>query len=415
MQPKPACDWTSTDVCIASWGKIPAIAERDQGPMKFVVIADEAHSMQSMEASRTRDALKLMLCEDVHECVGVLLLTGTPMKNGKPGNLFPLLKAVKHPFGNHQRDYETHFCAGSYRHFGARSVWNANGASNLVELRELVSSHVLHITKDAVMKDLPPKQRLIHTVPVSAKSQQKHIQAMRDLARVYNAPDRENIDKNESILGAVQKVRMVGSFAKVDATVQLAQQRLQDEPAIVIFTSFVDVAKLVHQRLTESGWEGQLLTGETPPKKRQKMVDDFQNGLSPVFVVTFGAGGVGLTLTAACTVILLDRPWTPGDALQAEDRVRRIGQTKSVTSIWVSAFDLDKQIDAMLEQKNNTSNTVLTEGECASLNAEAPRINIFQMLRSILPGPGGNVAAVASEMDSMRQTSMLEFSQKVSE
>jgi hypothetical protein len=421
VQDKDACDWTTTDVCIASWAKVPA-PPRDtnsEAVTKYVVIADEAHSMQSMQASRTQDALKLMLTpsSSSSQCVGVLLLTGTPMKNGKPGNLFPLLKAVGHPFGNNQRDYEVHFCAGYSQNFGGRSVWNASGASNLVQLRELVSSHVLHITKDSVLKELPPKVRTIRTVPVSAKAHLQHTQALKDLAKVYHDPSNGD-KKNESVLGAVQKVRVVGSFAKIDATVQLAQQTLQTEPAVVIFTSFVEVAKSVHQKLKVSGWEGHVLTGETPPKKRQGMVDDFQNGLCSVFVVTFGAGGVGLTLTAACTVILLDRPWTPGDALQAEDRVRRIGQTKPVTSIWVSAFELDQQIDAMLEQKNNTSNVVLADAADESTSTDAPRISIFQMLRSILPGGGGAVdngkRQPVEQSDGMRQTSMLEFSQAAS-
>ena len=68
-----------------------------------------------------------------------------------------------------------------------------------------------------------------------------------------------------------------------------------------------------------------------------------------------------MTLTAAHSVILLDRPWTPGDTRQAEDRVRRIGQTKPVTSIWMSALDLDFLVDKLLESKEQTSNAVLAQ------------------------------------------------------
>jgi SNF2 family DNA or RNA helicase len=111
-----------------------------------------------------------------------------------------------------------------------------------------------------------------------------------------------------------------------------------------------------------------------------------------VFVCTFGAGGVGLTLTAACTIILLDRPWTPGDALQAEDRVRRIGQTKAVTSIWIRAFEVDEQIDAMIEEKNQTSHAVVDGRDIAVSSSNddrahkpAPKISIFQLVKSIIP------------------------------
>lgn len=103
-----------------------------------------------------------------------------------------------------------------------------------------------------------------------------------------------------------------------------------------------------------------------------------------MFVSTYGAGGVGLTLTAAHTIILLDRPWTPGEAQQAEDRVRRIGQTKPVRSIWMVAFDLDKQIDTLLEQKNNTSSVVLKDGQADLTTSGAPKISIFALLKSVL-------------------------------
>jgi hypothetical protein len=83
-------------------------------------------------------------------------------------------------------------------------------------------------------------------------------------------------DDNESVLGAVQRLRVTCSHAKVGATVELAIKVLEQEPALVLFTSFAQVAKQVHQQLAASGWEGELLTGETPAKKRQGMVDNFQ-------------------------------------------------------------------------------------------------------------------------------------------
>lgn len=148
------------------------------------------------------------------------------------------------------------------------------------------------------------------------------------------------------------------------------------------------------------------------------MVDNFQNGISPVFCCTFGAGGVGLTLTAAHTVILLDRPWTPGEASQAEDRVRRIGQTKPVTSIWMSAFDLDKQIDSLIEQKKQTAAAVLgddTENAANAGGGEPKKFSIFQMLKAVLPGAvaanKNGAGGGSSSNDGMKQTSLLQFSQ----
>lgn len=373
---KPDPDSVLMHIC--SWAKIP---EKISSSIRnYVVICDEAHSMQSLEAGRTKAVLQLSKSS---RCVGVLLLTGTPMKNGKPSNLFPLLKAVKHPFGDHQKDYERHFCDGREKNFGrGRAVWDANGCSNLGQLKEHIASHLLHMTKEECLKELPAQTRVFRHVPVSSKHQLQHNQALNQLATMYAATGKlENA--GEAILSAVARVRHIGSYAKIDATVAIVIEVLQEQPAVVVFSSFATVAKLVHQKLAESGWKGELLTGETPAKKRQGLVDNFQEGLAPVFVSTFGAGGVGLTLTAAHTIILLDRPWTPGEARQAEDRVRRIGQTKPVTCIWMVAFDLDKQIDQILEQKTNTTNAVLADGD-AENQQSAPKISIFQLLKSVL-------------------------------
>jgi superfamily II DNA or RNA helicase len=405
------------DVWIVSWSKVPTKV----GFSQYVVVADEAHSMQNMKAARTVQTLQLTRPS---HCLGVLLLTGTPMKNGRPSNLLPLLKAVRHPLARHERAFETHFCQGRHIYFGqgggGTAKWTATGSAHLSQLRELTQSHLLHLTKDECLKELPPQTRVFQAVPVSSRMQMQHDEALRHLAKVFT--DKKNsINANgDAILGAVQKLRMIGSLAKIDGTVQLAKQVLETEPAIVIFTSFQKVAAAVHRQLCDAGWQGELLTGETPAKKRELLVDKFQNGLSPVFCCTFGAGGVGLTLTAAHTCVLLDRPWTPGEAHQAEDRVRRIGQTKPVRCIWMSAFNLDHQIDDMLQQKSLTASTVLAR-KTASPDDNAtgcgkhddddsnncPKLSVFQMLQKVMPPYSGGAVS------GLKQTSMLEFSQEV--
>lgn len=74
-------------------------------------------------------------------------------------------------------------------------------------------------------------------------------------------------------------------------------------------------------------------------------------------------GATGLTLTRSHTVYLLDRPWTPGDVMQAEDRVRRIGQTADeIRSFWIVGFDIDKKLDSLLQTKDKSCQTVLADG-----------------------------------------------------
>jgi hypothetical protein len=215
--PKAKVDKNSLDMHICSWQKVPTLVERTVG--YYVVVCDEAHLMQSMQAARTKQVLTLVKdCRYVysnvmassgwiiyiatlldfklliqnsnclHRCVGVLLLTGTPMKNGKCANLFPLLKAVGHPFGSHQKAFEKHFCNGMEKNFGhGRPVWDASGSSNLKQLQRLVTSHLLHMTKEQCLAELPPMKRETRQVPVSSRFQLQYIQAVKNLVRSCSA------------------------------------------------------------------------------------------------------------------------------------------------------------------------------------------------------------------------------------
>lgn len=331
------------------------------------------------------------------------------MKNGKASNLFPLLKAVGHPLGRHQNAYELHYCEGKLMNFGRGGPkWVASGCSNLEQLQRLVRPCLLHMTKEDCLKDLPPMENVFHDIPVSRSFQNEYSQAILVLAKTHaNATSamKNNVNE-EAVLGAMQKLRMVCARSKVDAAVELARSVLQEEPAVVIFTSFATVAKGVHAQLNSSGWPAELLTGDTPQKKRKGLVDNFQKGLTSVFVCTFGAGGVGLTLTAAHTIILLDRPWTPGETRQAEDRIRRIGQTKKCKSYWMRSFELDKQIDGMLESKTQSTNVVLNRvgasggprgnSNTTSLSAPSAKISITKLVQSFVLSEAAKTTASSS-------------------
>mmetsp|Transcript_22601 Transcript_22601/g.34453 ORF Transcript_22601/g.34453 Transcript_22601/m.34453 type:complete len:813 (+) Transcript_22601:174-2612(+) len=391
--PKMQLNQDSLDVRITSWAKVPLrVPPHIQ---HYIVICDEAHNLQSMESGRTKDTLKLTHGE---RCVGVLLLTGTPMKNGKPANLFPLLRAVGHPFGDDQRLYEAYFCNGQHKTFGGRTVWDASGSSNLGLLNCHIKSHVVYKTKEECLM-LPEKKREFRTVPVGSKFEIQHNRALADLAAVFKASKSKyhKDESGEAVLGAFARVRQVAAYAKIDATVSLAKSILEEEPSIVIFTYFVQVAKEVHRKLESHGWNGEFLSGETPSSKRQAMVDNFQAGISPVFCCTFGAGGVGITLTAARTIILMDRPWTPGDALQAEDRVRRIGQTKSVRSIWLRCFECDTQIDNLLDSKNDNATSVVSSDTQSNEHKAAPKISIKSLVETIVKDVGSTRSSVRTK------------------
>jgi len=274
-----ASDTSLTDVCVTTWQKIPTSI--DSRIQHYVVIFDEAHMMQSMEANRTQAALALVNQKD-RRCVGTLLLTGTPMKNGKPSNLFPLLKAVQHPLGAHQRAFEKHFCEGRMiqRSFGggggAIPTWVANGQANLKQLHRLIEPKLLYMTKDEYLTSLPPMSQETRKVPVSASFQKQYMEKIKILANLKEAMKTNANLSSESLLGAMSEVRLVCALAKIHATTQIAREILEAEPSIVIFTTYQTCVQQMAKNLTDCGYLVAAITGQTSPKERQTLVDGFQ-------------------------------------------------------------------------------------------------------------------------------------------
>ena len=94
-----------------------------------------------------------------------------------------------------------------------------------------------------------------------------------------------------------------------------------------------------------------VLTGAMPPAQRQAQVDAFQRGDHSLLIATYGTGGLGFTLHRARHVVLIERPWTPGDAEQAEYRCHRIGMGACLTSHWLQLGVADQLVDGLLASK----------------------------------------------------------------
>ncbi len=116
--------------------------------------------------------------------------------------------------------------------------------------------------------------------------------------------------------------------------------------AVVLFSSFIEPLLLLQQRLG-----GELLTGRQSPDQRQAVVNRFQAGTSSLLLATYAVGGLGFTLHRARHVVLLERPWTPGDLEQAEDRCHRLGMDGGLTSHWFQLGFADQLVDGLLASK----------------------------------------------------------------
>ncbi|MEX0588078.1 MAG: DEAD/DEAH box helicase [Cyanobium sp.] len=323
-----------------SWARLPQALP----PAGTVVIADEAHYAQNGHTRRSQGLLRLARHPRLR---AIWLLTGTPMKNGRPAQLFPLLAAVGHPLARDQRAFEEVFCQGHWREQGGRRLWQATGASHLEELQRLVRPLVLHRRKQDCL-DLPPKQRLLLPVELDdhqGRGFQHRLATKIDDYRRRAA--RGEVRRDAEVLAVLTALRQIGSDYKLPATRALVTSLLDQGEAVVVFTAFVATAQLLHHSFEASC----LLTGALPPAQRQGRVDAFQRGEYPLLIATYGTGGLGYTLHRARHVVLVERPWTPGDAEQAEDRCHRIGMGACLTSHWPQLGVADQLVDGLIASK----------------------------------------------------------------
>jgi hypothetical protein len=348
---------------VFSWAKVP-----EPLGIAYTLIADEAHYAQNMKAARTKKFIEL-----AKGARAVFALTGTPIKNGRPTNLFPLLVATKHDLARDRKGYERRYCnAGPTRW----TKWDVTGASHLDELHGRIADRLLRRMKDECL-DLPAKTRVIREAELSAEAVALYNQTLREMQAEYRRRKMTGEIDEADALVLMNHLRHASSVAKVESAIEIAEEVIEQGGQIVLFTAFLDSAAKLQQHL-----EAELITGAQGADERQASIDRFQAGESKAMVCTLGAGNVGITLTAAQTVVLVDRPWTPGDAMQAEDRLHRIGQRSSVTAIWLQANEMDRTIDELLGEKYERIEMVLA-GEARELPAVR---SVTDVAREILGG-----------------------------
>jgi SWI/SNF-related matrix-associated actin-dependent regulator 1 of chromatin subfamily A len=312
-----------------------------------LVIIDESHLISNSQAGRTK-----IITSFAKNIERVWLLTGTPITN-RPINYYNLLNLVDSPVAQNWMAYAIRYCEGYQFNAGKRKVWNVSGASNLDELRNRTSRNILRVLKEDVL-DLPEK--IINPVYLTMKSKEYE-------AVVGEYFDWYNTKKEESKSLTIQfsklmKVRQIIAQEKIKHTIELAQNVIDQDKKVIIFTNFTDSLRQIHEHF---GKESVYLDGSCSKYQRQKAVDDFQeNDKIKVFVGNLKAAGAGITLTAAEVCIMNDLSFVPSDHQQAEDRAYRYGQKNSVL-IYYPLFEntIEGIIYDMLINKKNIIDTVM--------------------------------------------------------
>jgi SWI/SNF-related matrix-associated actin-dependent regulator 1 of chromatin subfamily A len=334
-----------------------------------LVIMDEAHMISNPQAQRTKIANDI-----ANKSNRVWLLSGTPMTS-RPMNYYNLLNLVDSPVAMNWMAYAKRYCNGFQFSVGKRKVWNVTGASNLDELRERTSTHILRRLKEEVL-DLPEK--IITPVYLRLKSKD-YEDLMGDYFNWYD----QNPEESSSLtvqFSKLMKVRKVIAQEKINNTIELAENIIEQGKKVIIFTNFTDTLNIIYNHFGKSAV---YLDGSCSKFHRQNAVDEFQtNDKIKVFVGNLKAAGVGITLTSAEAVIMNDLSFVPAEHAQAEDRSHRIGQ-KNSTSVYYPLFEntIEGAIYDILNRKKKIISTVMGDDVFDEASSIEEMLNMISINR----------------------------------
>lgn len=340
------------------------------------VIFDEAHYLKNHTSQRSK--LGRALLESRKPRPVTYMLSGTPLTN-RPRDLFPLLQMIEHPLGRSFLSFAKRFCAASHNGFG----WVTDGASNLEELALQIKGILLRRKKDEVL-DLPPKVRVFLDVEVPEGTAVKETAAALGVLLTRGSGAAAGVDRERTrLLANITKARHAIAKAKVKGMLEYVEGCVEQGEKVIVFSCFDDPVTQVAKAFGERAVS---LTGKTPAASRQKVVDAFQNDPAVrVFAANIVAGGVGITLTAASTVVFNDLDWVPANHWQAEDRAYRIGQKAPVhVAYMVAVGTIEEFVKSVLEAKAQIVEAVVDAKALGELGGDILR-DLEDALRRVSP------------------------------
>ncbi|MFD6281565.1 DEAD/DEAH box helicase [Streptomyces sp. NPDC060209] len=330
-----------------------------------MLVADEAQHVKNPHSATARQLRTIGARARV-------ALTGTPVEN----NLSELWAIL---------DWTTPGLLGrlgTFRTRYASAVEGGNDPAAAERLASLVRPFLLrrHKSDPGIAPELPPKTETDRAVSLTAEQ-----------TGLYEAVVRETLDEISGadgfarrglvmkLLTALKQIcnhpaqylkeeqpRIVDRSGKVELLDELLDTILAEGASVLVFTQYVRMARLLEQHLAARGILTQFLHGGTPVAEREAMVNRFQAGESPVFLLSLKAAGTGLNLTRAGHVVHFDRWWNPAVEAQATDRAYRIGQTQPVqVHRLIAEGTIEDRIAAMLARKQGLADAVLGSGEAA--------------------------------------------------
>lgn len=374
-------DFRAYDLVITTY----AILRRDIEMLESIdfryAILDEAQNVKNSETATTHAAARLRAEQRV-------ALTGTPVEN-RLAELRSLMDFCNPGMLGSRRRFENRF---------ERAVMLDPQGPVASLLRAIVRPFILRRTKREVLDDLPPKAE-IDLACVPGPTQRRLYDATALLMResVRGAIQKDGVGRSSlAIFTALLRLRQMACDPRlVDASqpasasvkrkefLDLVAELVSEGRRALVFSQFVSLLTLWRQDLDAREIPYAYLDGST--KNRDQVVAEFQNGTAPLFLISLRAGGTGLNLTAADTVIHCDPWWNPAVEDQATDRAHRIGQSRAVTVYrLVAEGTVEEKIMLLKARKREIAEAVISDdsGALRGLSAEDIDALLGTMVRS---------------------------------
>ena len=335
------------DVVVMSYMLLLSVKEEVINKQWKTICLDEAHIIKNRGAKTSAVAMKLKSDYRV-------MLTGTPVQNhlGELWNLFQFVNPG---------------LLGSFESFNKRFIQPIEQLHDKIaqeNLDNLIKPFMLRRTKDKVAQELPDKEEIYQHVTLSEEEKLKY-EAMRQKAQFLIEEELRNNAENQNLsfntLAEITKLRLCAcSKSKIVALTELLMTIMEGGGSSLVFSQFTTYLTQIKKNLDEAHIHYIYIDGSTPIKERQQLVERFQNGEFPVFLISLKAGGLGLNLTRANYVIHMDPWWNPAIEAQATDRAHRIGQKRAVTVYHlISEGTIEEKIQRLHARKKKLVDNVL--------------------------------------------------------
>lgn len=350
----PAADPDRPTALLVSYSKADRLT-----PTSFeaeMLVCDECHYIKNPKAQRTKAVIKMAKATPFF-----LALSGTPIVN-RPVDLWPILNLCKPQEFNDWYRFTRKYCNGHEGKFG----YVCDGLSKAGELNEKLASVMHRVRKDECL-DLPAKTRVV--IPID------HFQNKYWVDSYYAL--REQIAEGEAHFAALRRFLALN---KIGDAVDWVLDFLQSSPdqKLVVFAHHVEVVNEIINEVNRRGKAKSSkkplavgFTGEADTKTRSLAIAHFSEPKKParVFVSTIGAAGTGLNLQSASQMLFVETTYSPGEMLQAEDRIHRAGQTQPCTIHYmVETGTYDRVLYRLLTKKMDMMNQVIDGDVTGDLN-----------------------------------------------